>query len=200
VRLDVPEVAAGKGPRVEDIPPSPADRITEASITFDFFLDSIRGHEDLFQTSDLNEGIRLELAAPGDAVVVVGSPDETNLVGIALSTGLHSHQWNHFSLSVDVTGRVIGQLNDESQRATIRRFPRGDRILVGSGFSGLRPFHGQLRNCAIDISFGTRLGRRRAWLVTARILLAALTLLACCCALPPHWLKAIANQYQETLE
>jgi hypothetical protein len=153
-------------------------------MTLEFYFDSLEGYENLFQTADANQGIRFEFASPATAAVLFGNAQTGQLIALHLSQGLHPGAWNRFGLHI-MPGAVTAQLN---QLSRFRDFPdvnvRYDRLLVGSGFSGERPFRGRIRNVHVSICVANERPYVAKALVASRFLFAGLALAFCFLALP----------------
>ena len=143
-------------------------------MAFEFYFDSLVGYENLFQTADANLGIRFEFASPATAAIVFGDAQTGQLIALHLSQGLQPGTWNQFGLHI-APGAVTAHLN---QLTRYRDFPdanvRYDRLLVGSGFSGERPFRGRIRNVHVTIRVATERPYVATALVAGRFLFAGL--------------------------
>ncbi len=150
---------------------SQGQNVVDVTLSCEFYLDSIVQHENLFQTADVNYGLRFEFATPGIAAFLIGDAETGQLIALNLSDGLRPGKWNRFNLHIQ-PGTVIAELNEVVRRINCPGMNvRYDRLLVGSGFSGERPFHGAIRNVHGKICTSTPRPGVGEWLLGGRVLL-----------------------------
>jgi hypothetical protein len=184
-QIDIPEVNTEPGGVAErHLHLDPNQRVSDVALSFEFYYDSVIGYENLFQTADGNQGIRFEFAAPATAAILFGDSRTGDLLALHLSPGLQAGTWNQFEMRVK-PGAVTAHLNQFTRSMD---FPdvnvRYDRLLVRSGFSGDRPFRGQIRNVHFTIRVASDRPFAAQALVPGRFLLAGLALAFCFLALP----------------
>jgi heptose-I-phosphate ethanolaminephosphotransferase len=116
------------------------------------------GYQNIFQTSQGNNGIRLELSTnegPNSRMGLVASSALGESLGMDLGRMPIPGSWHDFVLEVvdgklDVwlDGVAIGTVS-----GVVRDLPLDD-VAIGTGFSKQRPFNGQVRNFQISRSIG----------------------------------------------
>lgn len=162
--FDVPGVNAAAGEVFErTIELEPQEHISEGHVTLEFFSDTLAGFQDLFQTADVNEGVRLELFEPARAALLIGAPNPpvggNPLTGGVLSPGVVLKHWNHFEMCFRESGVTSTCLNGGARQyfnaGAADLHPRWRRFLIGSGFSPERKFHGQIRSAHVAITAAT---------------------------------------------
>jgi Glycosyltransferase family 87 len=183
--IDVPDLSGQSGGVVEKCLQFRRDQhVSDLAMTLEFYFDSLEGHENLFQTSDANQGIRFEFASPATAALLIGNAETGQLIALHLSQGLQPSTWNQFGMHLK-PGEVTAHLNQLTRYRDFSEVKvRYDRLLVGSGFSGSRPFRGRIRNVHVEISVATERPYAARALVPGRFLLAGLALAFCFLALP----------------
>ncbi len=174
VEFRPPDVEGRAGPvEVCRLDLDAGEGVREVAVSLEFLPGKVSGYEDVFQTADRNTGLRLELWSAG-AMLLVGDPSGAAF-GLNLSAGLKLHEWNRLEVRLDPSGVILARLNGmQERRKGIVLRPQWDRILVGSGFSGLRPFHGEVRNARIAVRACWPRPGAEAGLLAVRILLALL--------------------------
>lgn len=140
-------------PNVVEIPADytmrPKDKIT---LSFRFKMNEWLGpYDNIFQTADWNNGIRMELTQPQNWGLVF-KDTQNDLVGISLGTLPQLTKWHSFSLSVynrQVTAKADGKT------LTNTFLPHMNfainKIMVGSGFTNTRPFNGEVTDFSLRI-------------------------------------------------
>jgi uncharacterized protein YuzE len=122
-------------------------------ISFDFLIRGFIGDWDnLFQTADVNSGIRMELSREQKTCgIVIGHP-EKGLDAIELKEFPEFNKWHRLVLELEgdtvrcqLDGTVVGLKRMEGI------FPKFDNIYVGSGFSKSRPFDGKIKNFQLEV-------------------------------------------------
>lgn len=127
----------------------PQDKVT---VAFRFKMNAwLRPNDNIFQTADDNNGIRLELTHP-QGWGLVFKDSKNDLVGLPLGTLPELTKWHHFSLSVynrQVTAQADGKI------LTHTTLPDMDfainKIIAGSGFVNTRPFNGEVKDFSIQV-------------------------------------------------
>lgn len=133
-------------------PPCPANARRFIDISFDFKAGEVKSWDNLFQTSSANNGIRAEIDG-GYNLGVVSTKDD-NVYGIRMGT-VAPGKWYGFRISADNDeGIVKVWLKNDGNlkgRAVLPQTDVGfdlstDDVMAGTGFSGTRPFHGQMKD------------------------------------------------------
>lgn len=111
--------------------------------------------DNIFQTSDVNSGIRVELLGD-NAGLVVSDPNEQNLMkGFAFPPkSINLNSWHKFELqAVDgkfINARLDGRVVAESSQFYHPNFFLNN-ILIGRGFSDERTFNGEIKDIKVKI-------------------------------------------------
>lgn len=129
------------------------------------------GYQNIFQTSAVNKGIRLELSAADGRNsrwgLVVGRPNG-DLAGYDLGRLPEADRWHHFVLE-KLNGEIQVWLDDVLLGTPIKadhEIPFDD-IAVGTGFSKTRPFNGEVRSFRIVHSIELYSKAVRFWIYLA---------------------------------
>ena len=105
--------------------------------------------QNLFQTDDLNEGVRVELNGKSLAVIAASSADQVPLV-LVLSDSVESNQCYILSMSVIDRGPLIASLNHQEFSIPKVSAPL-KRVRIGVGFDDTRPFLGRLESVRVSV-------------------------------------------------
>jgi hypothetical protein len=123
----------------------------EFSLRLDFRLTSTEGYPNLFQTSDVNEGLRLEIAgvSPNSTAALIWRKSPGQFGSIILTPKLSINSWHKLALSVrkdhGIECNFDGQLFKNLDPVSFRI----DSIKIGQGFSAERKFRGDIRNAVV---------------------------------------------------
>lgn len=122
-------------------------------ISFDFKINFVNQWDNLFQTSDYNNGIRIELDKANNATLVIHSTGQTGLKGIPLRK-FDNNVWYNIKIikktdelpKIYVNNKLLKDIeNSDEQQDTIENF-QTDNIIIGRGFDSNRTFNGQIKN------------------------------------------------------
>lgn len=129
-------------------------KINYINMSFKFKLNQKAELDNLFQTSDVNSGIRAEMVGPVVGVVIPENPDGTKLKGFTLSDGIEVGKWYDFSLSAIRESSISAYINGKNVLSPLEYRPnfKIDNIAVGSGFSLTRPFRGEIEDVRLRIA------------------------------------------------
>lgn len=112
------------------------------------------GHDNFFQTSDNNNGIRLEMGRAGNAWALLFKGTKEPLMAAMLDPLPKMGQWHEFRAFVE--GDYVKIMLDSS--VIFNRTLGGitynfDEIILGAAMSGNRPFGGQIQNFTLKASY-----------------------------------------------
>jgi peptidoglycan/LPS O-acetylase OafA/YrhL len=128
---------------------SPVNSVGRVGIKLEFQVTSTAGSPNLFQTSDLNSGLRAELAGTSIELLY---PQGNATRSVTLSDRLVLGQWYAFDLEA-VRGKYIRvRLTGAKGFATWNENPvfSTSSIRIGVGFDDQRIFNGNIRNVSIS--------------------------------------------------
>lgn len=138
----------------------------QAQINFDFKADQLVGYSDVFQTDNVNQGIRVEVAhdptvsqpeshleqspAMGNMMAIIIGGAEAPLTAL-LTNKLSLYEWHHIRIQawqhhfvqVWLDGLPLPTITSNQIDYKV------SDIKVGGGFDGTRPFYGQLANFSL---------------------------------------------------
>jgi hypothetical protein len=189
--------------RTHDTPvPPPAPRTPEelsfrdATIRFDMKVSSVSGYANVFQTAGGDDGIRLELAEPAIAAVIIGRRGQQGFKVLTLTPAIELDRWYAVRIAADRDKRVKVYLDDQlvAEESDARfRYDASD-IAVGTGYSRTRPFDGTVRNFTMTFQpvVERPFGREALTAVRVFFLLVIVTL-------GSLWFALILRRYEERL-
>lgn len=132
------------------------DPIFNIDIKFHYKKDSL--YPNLFQTSNYNEGVRLEFSGDKAAIIYACKnscpPTGYNVVDLTKYLNLSSENYINLIIS---QGKFIEIKVNDSPKITIRKPPpsiKYDNILVGSGFDSTRGFNGNIEEFHLKLFSG----------------------------------------------
>ncbi|MFG1421549.1 acyltransferase family protein [Roseixanthobacter liquoris] len=142
-----------------------ADKINYFRVSFRFKLNKTPELDNLFQTADVNSGIRAEMGGPALGLVLPESSDATKLKGFALSDAIEVGRWYDFSLSAIRGSSLSAAIDGRHVLSALDYRPnfRVNNIVVGSGFSLTRPFGGAIAD--VHVNLGSAPSRNTALLI-----------------------------------
>lgn len=153
--IDIDAPASIRAFEVADAPNSRFD------ISMRFRATNIDVYRDLFQTSDFNTGVRLELSPTRVLALIVAAKTPAGYVPYVLSSSVEKNQWHTLrvsassgsSIKVSLDGNVVVNSVDPTLAFKV------SHVLVGSGFTRERPFVGELRDVSVssDVAEGNTL-------------------------------------------
>jgi Glycosyltransferase family 87 len=129
--------------------------IKELDVHFKMKVYSIGNNNNVFQTAQLNDGVRLELSSPSTVELVVKQKDDKQPYGFILSDALKLNTWYLIRIHIDTTDRIRCYL-DGTIVANTKYKELGkieyiiSEIAVGSGFNKTRIFDGEITDFAIN--------------------------------------------------
>jgi len=125
------------------------DNIEKATLRLDLSVSAIRSpYDNVFQTADINNGIRLEINADGNAGVVFPSDTTDNGLDVVQLGILISGR--NYSVAVEYCrNRVSASIDGVNKGVRACRSPLFDRIVLGRGFDETRIFHGRISNGSV---------------------------------------------------
>ena len=133
----------------------------KVDISFRMKVYSMGKYDNVFQTAQANDGIRLELSAPSTLALIVLRKGDRDPVGITLTNSLTLNKWYQVKINVDQKNRPEVVLNGnvvvdrDNKDAGTFDYKVSD-IAVGSGFSKTRNFDGEISNFALHYRFSKK--------------------------------------------
>lgn len=116
-----------------------------------FRVDSTESYPNVFQTAQVNSGIRMEISGSAAAIVVPDLTVPGGLKGLTLTTSLQLGQW--YTLEVEaLNGTFVHVTLDEvhvADYASTGISMDTSQLLVGGGFDSSRTFRGQIENISV---------------------------------------------------
>jgi Concanavalin A-like lectin/glucanases superfamily len=181
-------------------PPAPHPRealsFRDATMRFDMKVSSISGYANVFQTAGGDDGIRLELAEPAIAAIIIGRREQQGFKVLTLASALELNRWYAVRIVADRDKRVKVYLDDQlvaEESDAQFRYDASD-IAVGTGYSRTRPFDGTVRNFTmvfqpvVERPFGKEaLAAARVFLLLFLVTLGSL------------WFAAVLRRHEEKL-
>lgn len=125
--------------------------IESLTISFDFMITGYGLNQNIFQTSDKNNGIRLEFFKPDAAAWAVQSPDGNWINGIISTAPLRSNVTYNLSIEYADGGITTTLDGIVLSKKKISHVPKFDNLIFGTGYSPDRYFHGSISNISILI-------------------------------------------------
>ena len=124
--------------------------IKNLEVSFDFILEKINEHDNIFQTSDLNNGIRLELEKSSNGLYIILQNDkDPNGTGYFLKQIEPGKQYS-FKLSKKFDEPIIIKINDDIINVDYKNNSfKTDKIVAGYGFSPDRKFNGIIQDFTV---------------------------------------------------
>jgi hypothetical protein len=125
----------------------------EISILLDFYPTSTEGYPNLFQTADVNEGLRLEITGepPNASAALVWKRGPGQYGSITMTRNLTINSWHNLSVSAreerGIECSFDGQVFKNDDPVTFRV----DSVRLGVGFSAERKFKGSIRNAVVSL-------------------------------------------------
>lgn len=141
-------------------PPRLPKNVTKSiSISFDFKINGVKQWDNLFQTADYNNGIRMELDKGNNCALVINSSGDTGLVGIPLQK-FDNNIWYNVRIikktnelpSVFVNNKKQEIIASDTELINNTNSFAVDKIIIGSGFDQNRTFNGQIKNFKCSFS------------------------------------------------
>lgn len=122
----------------------------EININFRMKVYSMGEFGNVFQTAELNSGIRLELIKPNTLLLIIANAGHEK--GIELTKSLELNKWYSIAITINQSGRikvfVDGAMTAHALLNSTNYKIQG--IAVGTGFSKSRPFDGKVENFSIS--------------------------------------------------
>lgn len=113
----------------------------------------LRNYQNVFQTSDGNVGVRLEIDEIGTIGLIVASSTGSFMTAVSTARAVVG-KWTVARVQLKASGEVRLSVDDASTvQARGMPMPSCDRILLGAGFDGTRKFSGEV---SAKMSAGTR--------------------------------------------
>ena len=126
----------------------------QITIKLSFNAQSVGTYGNVFQTAPLNDGLRLELAKPNTAALIVGAHNPAGFLPYVLTSQLKLRQWHTLSLTVDGSNRIVAVYDGQKiVDATDPELAYSiSDVTFGTGFSKQRHFDGQIKDASISYS------------------------------------------------
>jgi len=110
-----------------------------------FRPDSSEGYPNVFQTADVNRGVRLEITGTTAGLVIHDSDSPNGVRALILTTSLEKGRWYFLEVEILNGSFVRAVLDGKEVRAEGGRLDlETSKILVGAGFDSTRAFRGQI--------------------------------------------------------
>ena len=126
----------------------------DINISFKMKAYSIGQYNNVFQTAQLNSGIRMELASPSTAALVVGCGNENRCTGVIISNNFEINKWYMVTIDLDRRSHLRVSLNGDV--VVNGKYPGLNYSLsefaVGTGLSKTRPFDGVIEDFSVHYS------------------------------------------------
>lgn len=116
----------------------------------------LRNYQNVFQTSNLNSGLRLEIDEGGTTALVLGEPNSSAIVANGLATRLVPLK--ETKIEMEVSQKYGSSINIPEEHLPVIRtsygklLPACDNVRVGIGFDDTRKFSGTVE---IRFQYGT---------------------------------------------
>lgn len=118
----------------------------DIEISFNFILDKISEHDNIFQTSDANQGLRMEFEKATGNLYLIAPSLFPNGEGFLIKK-INPHEKYSFKLQKSKNKQIIITLNNEQIPINYTNDSfKMDNIVVGRGFSSDRKFYGTVKN------------------------------------------------------
>lgn len=127
------------------------------NISFNMQVYSINDWNNIFQTTDINDGMRMELSKPNNIAILVRYKQDSNFIlkGYPLLDNLKLNEWYKVNIVFDMDSNLKVMINNEKFLDVTD--PNIDfdisKIIVGRGFNLERIFNGEIRNFTIHYKF-----------------------------------------------
>ena len=151
------EVKLGNWTSIRDFPflvnLVPAPQPGEINIRLDFRPSSTDGYPNLFQTADVNEGVRMEITGtpPNATAALIWKKGAGQFGSILLTQNLTVGSWHKFSLSAKGAHGIECSMDGQLLKSTDPVSFRVDAIKIGQGFSNERKFKGEVKDAAVGL-------------------------------------------------
>lgn len=179
------------------------DKNVTMEIHFDVYVAHQNGrYTNIFQTDDVNKGMRIEISSKGATGIVVrdasGSGGNSDFLAIEAKGLVPGNKWTRINVSIAKSRIQIG-IDQEELVALDGSFePSCERVLIGGGFDLTRTTIGQVRMEAIitttkeTLTFGLPMSVRGV----ARVLFTLMLL----CLIVQHRKKWLGRNYPDHLK
>lgn len=151
VQLDTRSPESGLAEVKEVLETSPG-RVQKLDLHFQMKVYSIQEFDNVFQTADGNQGIRMELHTPRSVALVFRDRSRDEVKGILLTDSLEFDRWYSVRMFRDPSERLKvyweGDLVADISDARIGY--EVSNIAVGTGFSRSRPLDGAIRDFTLE--------------------------------------------------
>jgi peptidoglycan/LPS O-acetylase OafA/YrhL len=146
---------------------SPDEEPPAIRLRMKFKISDVDGFPNLFQTGDLNTGIRAEIYKTS---VIAGYPIGSTIGGVTLTDTAEVGRWYDLELRA-VRGIYISISLDGKAVLNFEETPsfKTNHIIVGAGFSDTRPFHGEIRDISTTVSAARSLAAARKMVLDLQI-------------------------------
>lgn len=115
-----------------------------------FRADSTEGYPNIFQTAQGNSGMRMEISGSTAAIVVSDKGAWGGIKVLPLSVSIKAGQWYELEVEAKNGKYIKAKLDGVAVEYTSTSLSMDTSgILVGSGYSASRTFHGQIENISI---------------------------------------------------
>jgi len=120
---------------------------------FDFKPTSEDGDPNLFQTSDVNEGLRAELSGGAIGLVFKDKSVPGGIRGDQIAKGIEVGKWYHLKMRALNRDFVHLSISGSPSYDTWDRAPEFlvDHVILGRGFSPERAFRGEIRHARLTV-------------------------------------------------
>ncbi|MEI6835006.1 MAG: hypothetical protein WCL28_13550, partial [bacterium] len=118
-------------------------------ISFNFCVNDEKGYQNLFQTDDLNQGVRAELIG-GKLAVIARVANGLSPAVVVLSTTLKARDCHNFQLGASHRGRLVASLDGARSSIDNIIMPLTS-VKIGIGFDETRSFKGELTGVRVSV-------------------------------------------------
>jgi len=150
--------------------------VKDISVSFKFKADAIANYNNIFQTSQGNRGLRIELGPPFLFGFMLSDGTGHGVVGYLITDHLTLKEEHEVRIIVDKEKNVKAWFNGEllvDKKSQPVSFLIND-IAIGTGFSKIRPFCGQIK----DFSLTYTIYKERIYLIVLKCIMAFVLLAA----------------------
>lgn len=133
--------------------------LRDVEILFKVKLHKQSAYQNIFQTDDINSGIRLELSEMGDAALLISDGTDTGFIGYSLNTKIIADRYYNLKIQIFKNKRICVEVNDNVKLDVLNEKIKFklNNIVIGTGFDGKRNLFGEIDDFGIKyISYSTK--------------------------------------------
>lgn len=132
-----------------------ARRIRSFNVGFDMKLDSYVDYDNLFQTAQANAGVRMEVTPHHQLGLVISDGSQCGYVGLVSYPNIQIGRWYSVRVLIDEGKNIDVYVNGKKTLARHDPFIsyKISDIVIGTGYSSIRHFHGEIRDFHMSIDY-----------------------------------------------